>query len=135
MEKLIDLIDQLKSRCIENELTIMEQARLTPAEYNGILALEPKEFVCGSTLSQKMNLSPSRASRVIEKLVKSGYLVRENDARDRRKCTICLAEKGIKVKKKIDKIKKECEKRVLEKLSATELEQFTLSLKKVNEAI
>ena len=135
MEKLIDLIDQLKSRCIANELMIMEQAMLTPAEYNGISALEPDELVCGSTLSQKMNLSPSRASRVIDKLVKNGYLVRENDAQDRRKCTICLAEKGIKVKKRIDKIKKECESRVREKLGPTELEQFTLSLKKVNEAI
>jgi len=135
MEKLIDLIDQLKSRCIENELMIMEQASLTPAEYNGILALDPDEFVCGSTLSQKMNLSPSRASRVIDKLVRNGYLVRENDAQDRRKCTICLAEKGIKVKKRIDKIKKECESRVRDKLSPIEIEQFALSLKKVNEAI
>lgn len=135
MEKLIDLIDQLKSRCIENELMIMEQARLSPAEYNGISALEPNEYVCGSTLSRKMNLSPSRASRVIDKLVRSGYLVRENDAQDRRKCTICLAEKGIKIKKKIDKIKTECESRVRERLNPDELEQFTLSLKKVNEAI
>ena len=88
MERLFDLIEQLKSRCVKNELIIMEEANISLAEYNGISALDPEERVCGNDLSRKMNLSPSRASRVIDKLVKNGYLLREGDAADRRRCTI-----------------------------------------------
>lgn len=133
MEKLFDLIEELKARCIKNELMIMAQAHLSPAEYNGILALDPGEKVCGSTISSRMNLSPSRASRVIEKLVKNGYLVREGDFLDRRRCTISLADKGVQVRKRIDEVKSNCEKRVIERLSDRELRYFTASLKKVNE--
>lgn len=135
MERLFDLIEQLKSRCIRNELIIMEEANLSPAEYNGISALEPEERVCGNVLSRKMNLSPSRASRVIDKLVRNGYLVREDDAVDRRRCTISLAEKGVRVKKRIEEIKRDCERRVTTSLTDREKEYFTRSLKKLNEVL
>jgi DNA-binding MarR family transcriptional regulator len=135
MEKLIDMIEKLKSRCIKNELLIMEEAKLSPAEYNGISALDPEERVCGNTLSLKMNLSPSRASRVIDKLVRNGYLIREGDASDRRRCTISLAEKGILVKKRIEEIREDCEKRVITNLTDREMKYFTRSLKKINEVL
>jgi len=135
MENLIDMIEQLKSRCIRNELLIMEEANLSPAEYNGISVLDPEERVCGNTLSRKMNLSPSRASRVIDKLVRSGYLIREGDALDRRRCTISLAEKGILIKKRIEEIKKDCENRVITRLTDQEMKYFTRSLKKINEVL
>ncbi|MCK4766510.1 MAG: MarR family transcriptional regulator [Candidatus Aminicenantes bacterium] len=132
MERLIDLIEQLKARCVDNESVIMAEADLSPAEYNGISALEPEEEVCGSTLSRKMNLSPSRASRVIDKLVRNGYFLRECDSEDRRRCTISLAEKGILVKRRIEEIKRECEDRVIQGLSTKERKYFTSSLKKIN---
>jgi DNA-binding MarR family transcriptional regulator len=113
----------------------MEEADLSPAEYNGISALDPEERVCGSALSRKMNLSPSRASRVIEKLVKNGYLLREGDATDRRRCTISLAKKGIQVKTKIDMIKRDCENKVIARLTEREMKYFTSSLKKINEIL
>lgn len=126
---------QLKTRCVKNELQMMDETDLSPAEYNAILALERGEKVCGNDLSQKMSLSPSRASRVIDKLVRNGYLERENDAVDRRRCTISLADKGIKVKRKIEKIKKDCERKVTATLTDLEKEYLTRSLKKINEVL
>lgn len=135
MGRVIDLIEQLRCLCIKNELIIREEANLSPAEYNGISALNPGERVCGSDLSRKMNLSPSRASRVIDKLVKNGYLLREGDEMDRRRCTISLAEKGILIKKRIEEIKRECEERVTTSLTDQEMEYFTRSLKKINQIL
>ncbi|HLP47740.1 MAG TPA: MarR family winged helix-turn-helix transcriptional regulator [Candidatus Kapabacteria bacterium] len=130
-ESLLDLIDRLKAGCIANEWRMMEETGLSPAEYNGIAALKPHENINGSDLSQKMALSPSRASRVLDKMVKNGYLLRENDAHDRRKCTISLAKKGLDIKKKIAKLKTDCEQKIRERLSEPEIEAITAGLKKI----
>ena len=131
MKSLVDLIYRLKDSCRENELNIMTEAGLSPAEYNGIAAIEPSEMVCGSTISRKMNLSPSRASRVVEKMVKNGYLTRETDTGDRRKCNITLAEKGVKVKEQINKLRAECENHLKKNLSPQEIETFSNTIQKI----
>ncbi len=131
MEQLIDHVFRLKTKCIAKENEIMKEFNLSPAEYNGIAAMTPREKICGNDVAAKMELSPSRASRVIERMVQNGYLVRKVDGKDRRKCTIYLAKKGSEVKKKIENIKNECEKKFHEQLSPEELEQFTGNLKKV----
>jgi MarR family transcriptional regulator, organic hydroperoxide resistance regulator len=84
MEKdnLLDLIYRLKAGCIASEWRIMEETGLSPAEYNGIAAIAPRESISGNALSQKMGLSPSRASRVIDKMVKNGYFPGEKRAGD-----------------------------------------------------
>jgi DNA-binding MarR family transcriptional regulator len=136
MEKdnLLDLIYRLKAGCIASEWRIMEETGLSPAEYNGIAAIAPRESISGNALSQKMGLSPSRASRVIDKMVKNGYLVRENDANDRRKCFISLAKKGQEIKKKIDRLKTSCEQRIRARLSDQEISTLNSSLGKIIDA-
>ncbi|MCP5052348.1 MAG: MarR family transcriptional regulator [bacterium] len=131
MTKLVDLIYRLKSGCIANELDIMTEAGLTLAEYSGIAAMEKDKIYCGSDLSRKMNLSPSRASRVVDKLVRNGYFKRDIDTADRRKCNITLDEKGIQLKKRIDFSRETCEQRIREKLSAKEINSLSGTLQKV----
>lgn len=133
--RLIDLIYRLKASCITNEMDIMTESGLSPAEYNGIAALDPKDRISGNDVSQKMNLSPSRASRVVDKMVQKGYLVREIDPADRRRCTIYLSQQGILLKKEIDRLKKRCEKRIRESLSKAEAEVLQGTLERVIEVI
>ncbi len=134
-ENVLDLLHRLKAGCIAGEMRIMEEIGLSPAEYNGIAAISPGECISGSAVSRKMQLSPSRASRVIDKMVKNGYLVRKNDEADRRKCTVTLAPKGIDIKKKIDTLKLHCDTRIREQLSEKEMEAFTRTMKKVVDVI
>ncbi len=131
MESLVDLIFRLKASCMVSELDIMTESGLSPAEFNGIAAMEPNQTICGNAVSQRMNLSPSRASRVIDKMVQNGYLSREIDALDRRKCNISLAQKGVAVKKKIQRLKQQCEKQLRANLTDTEIETFSGALNKI----
>jgi DNA-binding MarR family transcriptional regulator len=133
--KLIDLIYRLKTTCAASETDIMTEFGLSPAEYNGIDALEPGEKISGSDVSLKMNLSPSRASRVVEKMVQKGYLVRKIDPVDRRKCTISLSTGGTKIKKQINRLKDKCEKRVRQCLSEQEIQSLSGALKKIIDVI
>ena len=72
--RIIDLVIALKHSCLVKEDSIREEFSLSPAEYRGILSINQGEAVKGIELSEKMGLSVSRGSRVIEKLTKKGYL-------------------------------------------------------------
>jgi DNA-binding MarR family transcriptional regulator len=133
MESLVELIYRLKASCVASDLDIMSESGLSPAEYNGIAAMEPQDSISGNAVSRKMNLSASRASRVIDKMVQNGYLEREIDCNDRRKCNITLAEKGVKIKKRIKKVRQTCEKQIRENLSDQEIKNFSGTLKKIIE--
>jgi DNA-binding MarR family transcriptional regulator len=71
-----------------------------------------------------MGLSPSRISRVIEKLVVDGYLDRNIDKTDRRAITLCLTEEGKKIRAEIDRNRQECEARLLNVLPQSDVEKF-----------
>ncbi len=94
--RIIDLVIALKHSCLMKEDSIREEFELSPAEYRGILSIKQGEIVKGSELSEKMGLSVSRGSRVIEKLTQKGYLKRTGNSDDRRCLTIALADKGTK---------------------------------------
>lgn len=130
-ENLLDLIYRLKAGFVARECRIMEETGLSLAEYNGIAAINLREIISCNALSQKMGLSPSRASRILDKMVKNGYLVRENDTLDRRKCTISLAKKGMDIKKKIDRLNSDCEKKIYDRLSDQEITLIVDGLKKI----
>jgi DNA-binding MarR family transcriptional regulator len=129
-DKVMDLIFQLKKKCIQNELIIMQEAQLSQAEYNGIVSINLGEVLCGADFSKSMNLSPSRASRVVDKLVQRDFLIREGDPADRRRCQIRLSEKGAQIRKKIENLHADCEKKFQEHFARNEIEHFTDSLKR-----
>lgn len=132
---VIEIIFALKSKCCSKEDKIREELKLSPAEFNGLLSIEPGVIVPCKVLSQKMGLSVSRGSRVIEKLMKSGYMEEVKTGSDRRVMNITLAKKGINVQRRIMKILQDCEHKILKNFSKPELESLIASLVKVNEVL
>lgn len=128
--KVMDLIGLLNSKCHENEMKVMKQSGLSVSEFRAIDTLSPGEVVSGKSLSQKMGLSPSRASRVVERMVRNGFLIREYDPRDRRRCNLELSEKGIGVKKKIETMRTGCEQKFSKIFSRQEFSDFTAGIEK-----
>jgi DNA-binding MarR family transcriptional regulator len=129
--RIIDLVIALKHSCLVKEDSIREEFSLSPAEYRGILSINQGEAVKGIELSEKMGLSVSRGSRVIEKLTKKGYLKRTGNSNDRRCLTIALADKGLKVKNKIDKMLDQCEQEFESRIPKSEIKSFINSLDKL----
>lgn len=126
-ERIIDLIINMKSLCLEKEESIRLEFDLSPAEYRGILAMKPGEPCNCNALSNNMGLSVSRGSRVVEKLIKNKYLSQEISKQDRRNIILKLAPKGIRVRKKIEEMLSDCEKTIQKKLS-TEEKKDTLKI-------
>ncbi len=123
MEKnLIDLIIQLKKGCMEDEKQIRALCNVSLAEYKGIIEIETTERVTCNILSKKMGLSISRGSRIIDSLVRKGYLLRMENPEDRRSFVLSLSSKGVKIKEDIERERNNCEKRIREKLSTKEFD-------------
>lgn len=120
-DRIVDLILSLKSRCLEKEESIRLEFGLSPAEYRGILAMQPNEPCNCNALSNNMGLSVSRGSRVVEKLIKNKYLEQEVSKADRRNIILKLAPRGLRVRKKIEAMLSECEQTIESKLTDSEI--------------
>jgi DNA-binding MarR family transcriptional regulator len=113
MEKrLVDRILELKSRCRFEE-EICAECDLSLPEVRCVGALQPSEQLSAGDLAGRLDLSPSRASRVITAVRERGLVVESLDPRDRRAVTISLTPEGEKMRRLIDRKRDECEKRLL----------------------
>ena len=117
MEKrLFELIIQIRKKCLQTEEKIRSELRMTPGEFNGLLSIEPGEKVLGAAFSQRMGLSASRGSRVIGRMLKSGFIDLEQVPDDRRAVEASLTREGIAMQKRLMARMGECEERILSQL-------------------
>ncbi|KXB07255.1 hypothetical protein AKJ51_01800 [candidate division MSBL1 archaeon SCGC-AAA382A20] len=134
-KKVIDLIIELKRKCQLKEEDIRKEIDVMESAYNTFLALEPGNELSSKEFAEKLDLSPSRGTRVIEKLVKDGSLERKRSEEDRRRVSVSLTEKGIEEKKKIESLKNECEERIISNFSENEIKKIRGILKDLVEVL
>ena len=135
MEKnLVDLIIELKKGCMENENQIRTLCNISLAEYKAILEIETTERITCNVLSEKMGLSVSRGSRIIDNLVRKGYLLRMENPEDRRSFVLSLSSKGAEIKKQIEQERNNCEYRLRKNLSTREVELIKKGLEIIAKA-
>ena len=130
-KKLVDLIIKLKKGCMEDEKQIRTLCNISLAEYQGIMEINATERITCNVLSKKMGLSPSRGSRIIDGLVRKGYLLRATNPGDRRSFVLSFSSKGVKIKDDIERERNNCEKRIREKLSIKEFNRIKEGLELV----
>jgi len=122
MEKnIVDLIIELKKGCMKDEKQIRTLCNISLAEYQGIMKINTTERITCNILSEKMGLSPSRGSRIINGLVRKEYLLRTTNPEDRRSFVLSLSSKGIKIRKQIEQERNNCEYRIRKNLSVREV--------------
>jgi DNA-binding MarR family transcriptional regulator len=130
-KKLVDLIIELKKDCMEDEEQIRTLCNVSLSEYKAVMEIKTAERITCNVLSKKMGLSPSRGSRIIDGLVRKGYLLRVTNPEDRRSFVLSLSSKGSKIKDNIERERNNCEKRIREKLSTKEFDLIKESLELV----
>jgi len=123
-KEILDLVFEMKKKCAVIDNQLMDQLHLSQSELLFFSSLDQCTGISSPELAKNMGLSPSRISRVIEKLVVNGYLDRNTDKSDRRAITLCLTEDGKKIRAEIDKHREECETRILEVLPDSDVEKF-----------
>jgi DNA-binding MarR family transcriptional regulator len=127
MEKkseILGLVYELKKKCAAIDNKLMEHLNLSQSELLFFSSLDQCTGISSPELARNMGLSPSRISRVVEKLVVDGYLDRNPDKTDRRAITLCLTESGKKIRDEINKSRQECETKLLNILPESDMEKF-----------
>jgi len=93
-ENLAQLTFNLLARCEKKEAWIANSKGLTSAELKCLRLFEPDETINNKKLAKRMTISPSRLTRIIDELVKKGYVIREINTEDRRHMNVYLSKKG-----------------------------------------
>ena len=132
---LFELILSIKRKCLSNEEKIQNELKLTPAEFNGLLVLFPKEEILGSVFAERMRLSPSRGSRVLGRLMKGGYVQTDSKPENRRSVFISLTQSGLQMKKKIVNRMQTCENQICSPFSRKEIESMKQTLIQLEQAL
>jgi DNA-binding MarR family transcriptional regulator len=108
---------------------------LSAAEFNGLMVLGSGQAVLGGEFAGRMGLSPSRGSRVLNKLVTDGLAKAELSPKDRRAISICLTARGARMKKRITEHMEACEDRICGKLERTDMGRVREALELLESAL
>ena len=93
-ERLGNLIFEILPICQKKEEELAEEHNLFHTEFKCLRLFGVDENLNNMEIAKRMRLSPSRLTRIMDGLVKKGYMKREIDKSDRRNMTISLSRKG-----------------------------------------
>ena len=93
-ESLADLIFNLLTRCQVKEEWLAAKRGLFQAEFKCLRIFGSDKSLTCKEIANRMNLSRSRITRVIDGLEKKGYMNREIDQTDRRNMRVTLSRRG-----------------------------------------
>ncbi len=134
-KRLFELILAIKYRCQGNEEQIQEELGLSQAEFNGLIVLDEDQEISGCAFAAGMGLSPSRGSRVLNKLVTHGYVKAKPSAEDRRAVLVSLTAKGRRTRRRISERMAACEERLRRRLDEEKLQKVTYALELLEAAL
>ncbi|MDP3149152.1 MAG: MarR family transcriptional regulator [Ignavibacteria bacterium] len=100
--KLADLTFKLLSSCHEKEERLATQQYLTLAEFRCLRQINEIENINNKEIAERMDLSASRLTRIIDGLVAKGYVIREIEPNDRRNMRLYLSENGKEFTRKLN---------------------------------
>jgi DNA-binding MarR family transcriptional regulator len=113
-EKLANLTFSLLANCQEKEVRLAEVHNLTQAEFRCLRLFGSDEIINNKAIAERMNLSPSRLTRIIDGLVQKEYILREIDPNDRRNMKVSLSKKGRLLVQQLNKAYIDIHKEILE---------------------
>jgi DNA-binding MarR family transcriptional regulator len=129
--KILDLLNNLRKRCIANDDELMNSLNISLAEFNFFLTIDTDTILSSEWLAENLNLSLSRVSRIIDRMVINGLLIRTADPNDRRAIKLELSEKGLYIYKRVMINKIDCEKNIRKNLSHDESLELESNLKRI----
>lgn len=101
-ETLADLTFRLLASCHEKEERLAKNHGLTQAEFRCLRLIQAGENINNREIAERMKLSASRLTRIIDGLVLKGYVMREIEPSDRRNMRVYLSNKGVEFTQKLN---------------------------------
>ena len=134
-EPIFDLIFELDKKYQQEKDLFIETIDLSQAEYNLFICLKHCEHFNSYSIAEKMNLSLSRVSRIIEKMVSKKYLTRATNKKDRRAIDIAITKKGKQISEQISDFIIYRSSEIEKKLKPSEFNEMKTNLSKLIDII
>ncbi len=133
--RLANLTFSLLANCQEKEVHLAELHGLTQAEFRCLRLFGSDESLNNKTIAERMNLSPSRLTRIIDGLVKKRYIRRNIDSNDRRNMRVNLSAKGIALVQQLNKAYVDIHEEILMDIDPSQHEQLIVAMTHLLEAL
>ncbi len=126
---LIGLIRMIRDCCHRQEREMCRKLKLTASQLACLLALPERAGFNVNQAAEVMGLSPSRASRVVDSMVRLGLLNRQAPGSDRRTQLLVWSAAGRKKWQAARKLLLECEQKLRSKLTTQDSRELAEALK------
>jgi DNA-binding MarR family transcriptional regulator len=127
---LTGLVRTIRDCCQRQEGMMCRKLALTPSQFACLVAMpEPTAELNVHQLAKVMGLSPSRASRIVDSLVRGGLFSRRALDHDRRTQLVSLTSSGQEKWQEAHMLLAECEKRLLAHLPRQRTRELAETLK------
>ncbi len=133
--RLANLTFSLLANCQEKEVHLAELHGLTQAEFRCLRLFGTDESLNNKTIAERMNLSPSRLTRIIDGLVKKKYIRRNIDSNDRRNMRVNLSTKGKALVQQLNKAYVDIHEEILLDIDPSQHEQLIVAMTHLLEAL
>ncbi len=129
---LTGLVRTMRDCCQRQEGEMCRKLGLSPSQFACLLAMPEQagEFNVHE-VAEVMGLSPSRASRIIDSLVRGGLFSRRTLDRDRRAQLVALTPAGRERWQEAHRLLAECERRLLAHLPPRRKQELAETLKEL----
>ena len=134
-EKLANLTFNLLARCQEKESRLADEHNLLEAELKCLRLMASQESLNNKDVAEIMSLSPSRITRIMDGLVKKGYMIREIDKDDRRNMKIALSKRGKNLTTRINNAFIEIHREILEEIDVSQHESLLTAMENLHLAV
>lgn len=133
--RFIDTIFILNHECMQEKNIFCEKLNVSSVEFDVVDLLTKDEKVSCKAIANRIKLSLSRSSRIIDSLVGKNIILRKEDAENRKYKQVFFTPKGEKLKDKIEVFKNECEKKILSRFKPGEQKTIQKSIDKIYKII
>jgi len=108
---------------------------VTMSQCSTIMAIGKRGKMTMNALSEWMSLATSTMTRIVDNLVRDGYIERTQDDKDRRMVHVSLTEKGEELFQVIYRIYHEYHRRIVDNIPSDHLHKVVESLQLLRDAI
>ena len=134
-ERLADLTFSLLQRCQEKEARLAEEHGLFQAEFRCLRLMGSEGSLNNKDIAERMNLSPSRITRIMDGLVKKGYMQRKIDNDDKRNMKVSLSRRGKNLTNKLNDAFIEVHSEILQEIDHSQHESLITNMEHLHLAV
>ncbi|PLX23325.1 MAG: hypothetical protein C0600_14965 [Ignavibacteria bacterium] len=134
-EKLADLTLDLVGSCQRKQERIAERAQLSLSEFKCLRAFRGDTELSVKDIAQRMSLTSSRLTRIIDGLVKKRFVTRHIDSQDRRIINVRLTKQGESISRKVTSDCTHVYEQVLQIISPEDHDRIVTAVGRLTEAM